>query len=137
MAGRRTDQEQFLQATLRHTDVLHALARRLAPQPADAADIVQETYLRAYAAWTRQRPDDTGAWLATICLNVGRDHLRRHARHQAAVAPGPLPDMASEVDTAQQALDRESADRVHAMLMALPDAQRIAITLMDVCGFTA
>lgn len=137
MAGRRADQEQFLQATLRHTDVLHALARRLAPRPADAADIVQETYLRAYAAWTRQRPDDPGAWLATICLNVGRDHLRRHARHQATVTPGPLPDLASGADTAQQALERESTDRVHAMLMELPEVQRIAITLMDVCGFTA
>ena len=50
MPSRRADQEQFLEATLRHADVLHALARRLAPRPADAADLVQETYLRAYAA---------------------------------------------------------------------------------------
>jgi len=137
MPGRRADQEQFLEATLRHADVLHALARRLAPRPADAADLVQETYLRAYAAWTRQRPRDTGAWLATICLNVGRDHLRRHAQHQAALAPGPLPDLASGLDTEQQALDLVSADRVQALLMRLPEVQRIAITLMDVCGFTA
>lgn len=137
MAGRSADQEQFLQATLRHADVLHALARRLAPLQADAADIVQETYLRAYAAWTRTRPRDTGAWLATICLNVGRDHLRRHAQHQAAVAPGPIPDLPSELDTERQALERESVARVHVLLMRLPDAQRIAITLMDVCGFTA
>ena len=137
MAGRRADQEQFLQVTLCHADVLHALARRLAPLPADAADIVQETYLRAYAAWARQRPQDTGAWLATICLNVGRDHQRRHARHQAATAPGPIPELASGLDTEQQAMERESAGRVQAMLMRLPEAQRIAITLMDVCGFTA
>jgi RNA polymerase sigma-70 factor (ECF subfamily) len=137
MPGRRADQEEFLEATLRHADVLHALARRLAPLPADAADIVQETYLRAYAAWARQRPRDTGAWLATICLNVGRDHRRRHARQQAAVAPGPVPELASGLDTEQQALERESADRVQAMLMRLPEAQRIAITLMDICGFTA
>jgi RNA polymerase sigma-70 factor (ECF subfamily) len=117
--------------------VLHALARRLAPRPADAADLVQETYLRAYAAWTRQRPRDTGAWLATICLNVGRDHLRRHAQHQAALAPGLVPELPSGLDTEQQALDLVSAGRVQAMLMTLPEAQRIAVTLMDVCGFTA
>jgi RNA polymerase sigma-70 factor, ECF subfamily len=137
MDGRCADQEQFLQATLRHADVLHALARRLAPRPEDAADIVQETYLRAYAAWTRQPPQDTGAWLATICLNVGRDQLRRHARHQAAVTMSPLPDLASELDTERQVLERESTDRIHALLMTLPEPQRIAITLMDVCGFTA
>lgn len=135
MGGRGVDQEQFLQATLRHADVLHALARRLAPRPADAADIVQETYLRAYAAWRGQRPEDTGAWLATICLNVGRDQLRRHLRHPTA--PGPVPDLPSVLDTEQQALEHQATDQVHALLMTLPEVQRIAITLMDVCGFTA
>ena len=78
--GRASDHEDFLRATLGHADLLHTLALRLAPHPADAADIVQDTYLRAFAAWHRQRPDDVGAWLATICLNVGRDEWRRHAR---------------------------------------------------------
>jgi RNA polymerase sigma-70 factor (ECF subfamily) len=137
MGGRGVDQERFLQATLRHADVLHALARRLAPRPADAADIVQETYLRAFAAWARPYPDDPGAWLATICLNVGRDQLRRHARHHAAVTDAPLPELASDADTEQEALDREATDHVHALLLTLPEPQRIAITLMDVCGFTA
>ena len=34
-------------------------------------------------------------------------------------------------------MDRVSADRIQQALMGLPEAQRIAITLMDVCGFTA
>lgn len=137
MLGRSSDHEQFLQATLRYADLLHALARRLAPNPADIADIVQETYLRAYTAWGKRRPDDTGAWLATICLNVGRDALRRHARDRAAVNHAPIPDLASSADTAEQALERVSTDRIQQALTGLPEAQRIAITLMDVCGFTA
>jgi RNA polymerase sigma-70 factor (ECF subfamily) len=122
---------------MRHAGVLYALARRLAPNPADVADIVQETYLRAYAAWGARRPDDPGAWLATICLNVGRDALRRHARYRAAVDPAPIPDLASPLDTAEQALERVSTDRIEQALARLPEAQRIAITLMDVCGFSA
>ena len=137
MLSRSNDHEQFLQATLRHTDVLYALARRLAPNPADVADIVQETYLRAYTAWGKHRPDDPGAWLATICLNVGRDALRRHARYRLAVGQAPIPEVASPADTAEQALERISTTRIDHALAGLPDAQRIAITLMDMCGFTA
>jgi RNA polymerase sigma-70 factor, ECF subfamily len=122
---------------MRHADLLYSLARRLAPCRADVDDIVQETYLRAFRAWGGRLPDDTAAWLATICLNVGRDMLRRHARHQALHEDTPVPDIPATTDTAEQALDRLSADRVRAALMQLAAPQRIAITLMDLCGFTA
>ena len=122
---------------MRHTDLLYSLARRMAPYPADVADIVQETYLRAYAAWSACGPDDTAAWLATICLNVGRDLRRRHARQLAVVQDLPLPDLPAPADTEQQAIDLLATARVQAALMRLPDVQRIAITLMDLCGFTA
>jgi RNA polymerase sigma-70 factor, ECF subfamily len=134
--GRASDHEEFLAATLPHADLLQTLALRLAPHPADAADIVQDTYLRAFAAWPRRRPDDVGAWLATICLNAGRDERRRHAR-RSAVFRGPVPDLPGRADTAEAALERLGTARIKAALWALPDAQRIAITLMDVCGFTA
>ena len=137
MSRRASDHEEFLEATLCHAGMLHALAARLAPHPADAADIVQDTYLRAYAAWHRRRPRDAGAWLATICLNVGRDELRRHSRRQAASYHGPVPDLADRADTADAALERIGSSQITAALLALPDAQRIAITLMDICGFTA
>lgn len=137
MKNRAGDHDEFLGATLRHADLLHALAARLAPHPADAADIVQETYLRAFTAWRRRRPDDVGAWLATICLNVGRDERRRHARRSAAIFSGPVPDLPDRADTAEAALERLGTSRVRAALWTLPEAQRIAITLMDLCGFTA
>ena len=133
----RDGHEEFLEATLCHADLLHALAARLAPHPSDTADIVQDTYLRAYAAWDRTRPKDVRAWLATICLNVGRDEVRRHARRAAAVHDGPLPDLADPSDTAEAALARIGNTRISAALWTIPDAQRIAITLMDICGFTA
>jgi RNA polymerase sigma-70 factor, ECF subfamily len=137
VTGRARDHEEFLQATLRHADLLHTLALRLAPDPADAADIVQETYLRAFAAWQRRRPDDVGAWLATICLNAGRDERRRHARRSAVVSPSPVPDLPDRADTEQAALERLGTGRVRAALLTLPENQRVAVTLMDLCGFTA
>jgi RNA polymerase sigma-70 factor (ECF subfamily) len=137
VSGRAGDHEEFLRATLPHADLLHSLALRLAPHPADAADIVQDTYLRAFAAWQRRRPDDAGAWLATICLNAARDERRRHTRRSAIVSDRPVPDLADRADTAEDALERLGTARIKAALWALPDAQRIAITLMDLCGFTA
>ena len=99
--------------------------------------LVQETYLRGFAAWGRRRPDDVGAWLATICLNVGRDALRRHTRRDTLLDDRPVPDLPSNVDTADAALERLGSDRIEAALWSLPEVQRVAITLMDVCGFTA
>ena len=131
------DHEEFLRATLRHADLLHALAARLAVRPADVSDLVQETYLRAFAAWHSRRPDDVGAWLATICLNVGRDERRRHSRRDTALHDGPLPDIPDRADTAEAALERLGNSWVETALWTLPETQRIAITLMDVCGFTA
>lgn len=137
---RTADHEAFLQATLRHSDLVHALARRLAPRPLDAADIVQETYLRAYAAWGRRVPNDVGAWLATICLNVGRDEQRRHVRRDQRTHDGEIPDLADTAgyaDTAEAAIAQIEAERVRVAVWALPEPQRIAITLMDLCGFSA
>ena len=47
----------------------------------------------SYAAWQRRRPDDAGAWLATICLNAARDKWRRHTRRSAIVSDRPVPDL--------------------------------------------
>src|SRR5260370_38607895 len=121
---------------MRHADLLHALAARLAPHPADAADIVQDTYLRAFAAWQRRRPDDVGAWLATICLNAGRDERRRHARRSAAICDGPVPDLPGRADTAEAAVEGLGTGRGNAAPWALPGSPRIALTLMDLVGFT-
>jgi RNA polymerase sigma-70 factor (ECF subfamily) len=137
LRNRGSDEEDFLEATLGHADVLHALAARLAPNPHDATDLVQETYLRAYRAWGHRRPTDMRAWLATICLNAGRDQLRRGDRRSSTSLDAVIVDLADPADTADDALAIIDAARVRAALWDLPEAQRVAIALMDLCGFTA
>ncbi len=63
--------------TLAHLDAVHALARRLVREQAE--DLVQETWLKAYAAWNGTPPRDPRAWLVTICLNTARSWYRRDA----------------------------------------------------------
>jgi len=130
--------EEFLQAVGEHLDLIYNLARRLARSQSQAEDLVQETYLRALRGWRRQPPDDVRAWLATICLNIARAGWRRdQARPAEVLDPDAGTTVVSGQDTAAEALDEAVRDQVHRALWQLPAAQREAITLMDLCGFTA
>ena len=95
--------DDFLRATLPALDLVHNLARRMVPSRADAEDLVQETYLRARQAWTAGRPPRrVEPWLATICLNLGRDRARREARLE--VAAEALEDLADATDVEAEAM---------------------------------
>ena len=128
----------FLDATLPHLDAVYRLARHLADDPSDADDLVQETYLRAYAAFGQHRGEHTRAWLAAICLNAARTEarrLRRRPRELLGLDPQPPATLPDEVaEQAIAALDREQIKRA---LARLPEEQRLCILLMDVGGYTA
>jgi RNA polymerase sigma-70 factor (ECF subfamily) len=129
--------EEFLRATLPALDLVHNLARRLVPGRADAEDLVQETYLRAWQAWTAGRPPRrVEPWLATICLNLGRDRARRAAT-RLEVAAEALDDLPDATDVEAEAIARGRRAQVERALWALPEPQRLAVTLMDLGGFTA
>jgi RNA polymerase sigma-70 factor (ECF subfamily) len=81
----------FLQATWPHRRGVYHYALRLTANPADADDLVQDTYLRAWQAWPPHCPLDLRPWLYRICrnrfLSLHRDR-RRDPRH---VLPPPPP----------------------------------------------
>jgi RNA polymerase sigma-70 factor, ECF subfamily len=132
-----TAAEEFLRATLPALDLVHNLARRLVPNRADAEDLVQETYLRAWQAWTAGRPPRrVEPWLATICLNLGRDRARRAATRLEVIAED-LADHPAPTDVEAEAIHRVQRMQVERALWALPEPQRLAVTLMDLGGFTA
>jgi RNA polymerase sigma-70 factor (ECF subfamily) len=129
--------DEFLQATLPALDLVHNLARRFVRDRADAEDLVQDTYLRAWQAWTAgNRPRRPEPWLATICLNLGRDRLRRTAlRSEFAVEAAKEP--VADIDVEAAAIGRVERAQVERALWALTEEQRVAIALMDIVGFTA
>jgi RNA polymerase sigma-70 factor, ECF subfamily len=137
--GRRlmTAAEDFLRTTLPASDLVFNLARRLVPDRADAEDLVQETYLRAWQAWTAGRPPRrVEPWLATICLNLARDRARRAATRLEVTAED-LTEHPDPTDVAAEAIHRVQRTQVERALWALPEPQRLAVTLMDLGGFTA
>src|SRR5260370_32034768 len=74
------DHRVFLDATLPYLDVVYQVARQAAGDGQDPEDLVQETYLRAYAGFGSYRGGNTRAWLAAICLNAARSQARRRRR---------------------------------------------------------
>jgi RNA polymerase sigma-70 factor (ECF subfamily) len=61
----------FESTTLPHLDSVARFALSLARERADADDLVQETYLRAFRGWTTFRPgSDARRWLFAICRNA-------------------------------------------------------------------
>ena len=115
-------------------------ARTLARDPADADDLVQETFLRAYDAWHTYTPG-TGckSWLFTICRNIYLRELRRGARMVAtddpeaeAMASAGLYHYAVRrgLDTMFDRVDLGPA--VRQAIAALPDDYRDVVVLVDV-----
>ncbi|MCL2394008.1 MAG: RNA polymerase sigma factor [Acidimicrobiaceae bacterium] len=128
----------FLEATLPHLDIIYRVAFHTAHDHHRAEDLVQETYLRAYAAFAGHHGTSTRAWLVTICLNLARSESRRRSR-RVVEAPLPDDDIAPAAnppvtDLVIAGLERE---RVTRALAQLPEEQRLAIVLMDLAGQTA
>jgi RNA polymerase sigma-70 factor (ECF subfamily) len=140
------DHRAFLEATLPHVDVVYQVARHAAGAGQDPEDLVQETYLRAYAAFGSYRGENTRAWLAAICLNAARSQARRRRRRPREVTGSGLLDVLplsradggeGTADVADVVIADLDAAEVSRCLGRLPEPQRVCIVLMDVAGYTA
>ncbi len=140
------DHRAFLDATLPHVDMVYQVARHAAGAGQDPEDLVQETYLRAYAAFGSYRGGNTRAWLAAICVNAARSEARRRRRRpwefpaQALLdgLPGACGSYGLETpDVADVVIAGLDAQAVSRCLAQLPEPQRQCIVLMDVAGYTA
>lgn len=128
----------FLEATLPHLDLLYRVARHAVHDHHRAEDVVQETYLRAFANFANHRGPSTRAWLVAICLNLVRSEGRRRA-HRLVETPLPEADLypAAGRDVADEVLARFDGERVARALDRLPEHYRLAIVLMDLAGLSA
>jgi RNA polymerase sigma-70 factor, ECF subfamily len=140
------DDRAFLEATLPYLDAVYQVVRQAAGEGQEPEDLVQETYLRAYAAFGSYRGGSMRAWLAAICLNAARSQARRRRRRPwelpARLSLDTLP-MArpaggeAAADVADLVIVGLDAQAVACCLAMLPEQQRLCIVLMDVAGYTA
>ncbi len=107
---------------------------RVSGNRADAADLFQETWLRAYRAYPRLKPEsDIRPWLYAIALNLSRNRARDGGRRaKIIVAEHRAVPVANRTDGDRHALnDNDGYAVVHLrqLVAALPQRQREALRL--------
>jgi RNA polymerase sigma-70 factor (ECF subfamily) len=131
------DDAEFARAALSHIDSLYGTALRLTRRAADAEDLVQDTYLKAFRSSHQFEPgSNLKAWLFTILHNTFRNIRRHDGRSPVDVDSDAVERAANDGPADQspeQILTRRTLDvDLQAALDALPDAFRQAVWLRDV-----
>ena len=115
-----------------HEVEIYRYLRRLVPSAEEAADLHQETFVRAFRAYPRlDAAANVRAWLYRIAGNLARDAYRRRTVRSAMASP--LGGIASNAparpadDPAAHALAGEMADVIREALLGLTSRQRAAV----------
>jgi len=143
------DQATFEQDAMPLAPQLYAAALRLTRNPADAEDLVQETFLKAYRAYgTFEAGTNLKAWLYRILTNTFINNYRRDTRRPQETDLGDLEDLylfrrlsreSSTGDTGSaedQLLDGLVESDIKEAIEALPENFRMVVLLADLEGFS-
>lgn len=134
----------FERQALAHMDAAYNLAFWLVRERADAEDVVQDAFLRAFRAFDTMTGDDIKPWLLAIVRNVAYRWLSLRKRRTNVIpldgvlpgadrdAPGPAFEIASDAPSPEDMLlGRADQALVHRALDRLPPAFREAIILRE------
>ena len=143
------DQAVFSDLAMEYMPALYTAALRMTRNPADAEDLVQETYLKAYRAFASfELGTNLKAWLYRILTNTYLNTYRAKKRRPEIADVEDIEDLyldrrlsgdqASGLGRSaeEEALERFTDTDVKEAIESLPDTFRMAVLLADVEGFS-
>ena len=142
------DQADFERDAMQFAPQLYSAALRMTRNPADAEDVVQETFLKAYRAYDSfQAGTNLKAWLYRILTNTYINRYRKKQRRPNEVELGEVEDLylykrvgSAETGSASRSAEMEVLESlveedVRAAIDSLPEHFRMPVLLADVEGF--
>jgi RNA polymerase sigma-70 factor (ECF subfamily) len=138
-------QREFEREALPHTDLLYNYALRMTNNTADADDLLQETFLKAYRFWDKyETGTNIRAWLFRIMKNSYINRYRKEIKTPTTVDYDEVEDFytsvkdrASESNDLQENLYRNLLDDdVAAAVSELPEDFRTVVLLCDIEGLS-
>ncbi len=141
------DQADFERDAMQYAPQLYSAALRMTRNPADAQDVVQETFLKAYRAYhSYTEGTNLKAWLYRILTNTYINTYRKAQRRPSEVELGELQDLylykrlgeasgatqSAEADMLDDFVDTDIIDA----LESLPEVFRMPVLYADVEGFS-
>ena len=139
-----TEAQQFETFMRNYQNMVYSTAMRLLARPAEAEDVTQEVFLRAYERFGELQGSPTaGGWLKTVATNLCLNHLSRYRARwnffSELFAGDPdegerEPEFADDTDPGAALEARDRHELVDRALQKLPAAQRVPLVLYHLEG---
>lgn len=141
----RKKHNEFEQEALPHMDVLYNFALRTTGNEADARDLLQETYLKAYRFWEKyEKGTNIRAWLFRIMKNSYINRYRKETKEPDTVDYDEIENFYNSIraestdtnDLEKKLFGNLLGDEVAKALESLPEDFRTVVILCDIEGLT-
>lgn len=122
------DLHAFASLMRRHNQRLYRAARAIVGTDAEAEDVLQESYLRAYTALPKYRPGRFAGWILAIVVNEARGRVRRRITGDRVLEREGAASV-EQVDVEQVAARHHLRGVIEDALDQLPPQHRIVFVL--------